>query len=86
MDVEYFGPNPQMTGWYLGALRAAEEMARALGDDAFATLGWSLGVGLELRSKGSSTGVRLDGSVLGGLDPNTDVLRLLGLHFIVGGR
>ncbi len=36
MDVEYFGPNPQMATWYLGALRAAEDMARALGDDAFA--------------------------------------------------
>lgn len=36
MDVEYYGPNPQMTGWYLGALRAAEEMALALGDKAFA--------------------------------------------------
>ena len=36
MDVEYFGPNPQMASWYLGALRAAEEMARALGDEAFA--------------------------------------------------
>ncbi len=37
MDVEYFGPNPQMGFWYLGALRAAEEMARAVGDDAFAS-------------------------------------------------
>ena len=36
MDVEYFGPNPQMTGWYLGALRAAEEMALALNDKSFA--------------------------------------------------
>jgi len=36
MDVEYYGPNPQMTGWYLGALRAAEEMARYLGEDEFA--------------------------------------------------
>ncbi len=36
MDVEYYGPNPQMTGWYLGALRACEAMARHLGDDAFA--------------------------------------------------
>ena len=36
MDVEYFGPNPQMTGWYLGALRAAEEMALALDDTSFA--------------------------------------------------
>lgn len=36
MDVEYFGPNPEMEGWYLGALRAGEEMARYLGDEAFA--------------------------------------------------
>lgn len=36
MDVEYYGPNPQMTGWYLGALRAAEEMARHLGETDFA--------------------------------------------------
>ncbi|MCJ8329417.1 MAG: hypothetical protein HRT89_03885, partial [Lentisphaeria bacterium] len=36
MDVEYYGPNPQMGCWYLGALRAAEEMASYLGDDAFA--------------------------------------------------
>ncbi|MCK7489588.1 MAG: non-lysosomal glucosylceramidase [Anaerotruncus sp.] len=28
MDVEYYGPNPQMELWYLGALRAAEEMAK----------------------------------------------------------
>lgn len=37
MDVEYFGPNPQMATWYLGALRAAEQMARALGESEFAT-------------------------------------------------
>jgi uncharacterized protein (DUF608 family) len=36
MDVEYFGPNPQMAGWYLGALRACEEMARYLGEGDFA--------------------------------------------------
>jgi len=36
MDVEYYGPNPQMGFWYLGALRAAEEMARHLGEDDFA--------------------------------------------------
>ena len=36
MDVEYFGPNPQMQGWYLAALRATEEMARHLGENAFA--------------------------------------------------
>jgi non-lysosomal glucosylceramidase len=35
MDVEYYGPNPQMGGWYLGALRSAEEMARYLGDADF---------------------------------------------------
>ena len=38
MDVEYFGPNPQMGGWYLGALRACEEMARYLGEDDFAAV------------------------------------------------
>jgi uncharacterized protein (DUF608 family) len=36
MDVEYYGPNPQMQIWYLGALRAAEEMARFLGEEDFA--------------------------------------------------
>ena len=36
MDVEYYGPNPQMGVWYLGALRAAEEMARHLGEEDFA--------------------------------------------------
>lgn len=36
MDVEYFGPNPQMGIWYLGALRAAEEMCRYAGDEDFA--------------------------------------------------
>jgi uncharacterized protein (DUF608 family) len=36
MDVEYYGPNPQMGLWYLGALRAAERMALYVGDKAFA--------------------------------------------------
>ena len=36
MDVEYYGPNPQMQIWYLGALRAGEEMATYVGDDEFA--------------------------------------------------
>lgn len=36
MDVNYSGPNPQMQFWYLGALRAAEKMAVALNDRAFA--------------------------------------------------
>jgi uncharacterized protein (DUF608 family) len=31
-DVEFFGPNPQCGIFYLGGLRAAEEMARAAGD------------------------------------------------------
>lgn len=42
MDVQYFGPNPQMGIWYLGALRAAEEMARYTGDVAFAKICRSL--------------------------------------------
>lgn len=36
MDVEYYGPNPQMGFWYLGALRACEEMASYLGEKDFA--------------------------------------------------
>ena len=36
MDVEYYGPNPQMGIWYLGALRAIEEIARHLDEDEFA--------------------------------------------------
>jgi non-lysosomal glucosylceramidase len=36
MDINYLGPNPQMAAWYLGALRASEEMAIYLKDNAFA--------------------------------------------------
>jgi uncharacterized protein (DUF608 family) len=36
MDVNYFGPNPQMGFWYMGALRAAEQMALAMKDRDFA--------------------------------------------------
>ena len=36
MDVEYYGPNPQMGFWYLGALKAAAAMAEHLGDEPFA--------------------------------------------------
>lgn len=36
MDVEYFGPNGQMTVWYLGALRAMVKMAEAKGDEELA--------------------------------------------------
>jgi len=35
-DVEFYGPNPMCGIYYLGALRAAEEMARAAGDAAAA--------------------------------------------------
>ncbi|MCL5745406.1 MAG: non-lysosomal glucosylceramidase [Acidobacteria bacterium] len=35
-DVEFYGPNPMCGIYYLGGLRACEEMARALGDNAFA--------------------------------------------------
>jgi non-lysosomal glucosylceramidase len=37
MDVEYYGPNPQMTIWYLGALRAMEEMALYMKDKEMAS-------------------------------------------------
>lgn len=35
MDVEYYGPNPQMEFWYLGALRAGQEMAKFMKDKDF---------------------------------------------------
>jgi uncharacterized protein (DUF608 family) len=38
MDVEYFGPNPLVQGWYLAALEASAAMAAAMGDDDFATV------------------------------------------------
>jgi uncharacterized protein (DUF608 family) len=36
LDMELFGPNAWLTGFYLGALRAGAEMADALGDPATA--------------------------------------------------
>lgn len=35
-DVEFYGPNPMCGIYYLGALRAAEEMGRAAGDNSSA--------------------------------------------------
>ena len=35
-DVEFYGPNPLCSVYYLGALRACEEMARVVGDPDFA--------------------------------------------------
>jgi non-lysosomal glucosylceramidase len=42
MDVEYYGPNPQMGIWYLGALKSAEQMALFMHDTAFASTCQSL--------------------------------------------
>ena len=36
MDVDYYGPNPQMQFWYFGALKASAAMARAMNDPVFA--------------------------------------------------
>jgi hypothetical protein len=36
-DIEFYGPNTMMGSLYLGALRAAEEMARHLGDEGSAS-------------------------------------------------
>lgn len=36
MDVAYYGPNPQMQFWYMGALRCTALMAVAMGDKPFA--------------------------------------------------
>jgi uncharacterized protein (DUF608 family) len=36
MDVEYYGPNPQMGFWYLAALKAGAAIADHVGDEPFA--------------------------------------------------
>jgi len=36
MDVEFYGPNPQIGCWYLAALRAGAEMAAHIGEADFA--------------------------------------------------
>lgn len=36
MDVDYYGPNPQMQFWYFGALKATAMMANTIGDTVFA--------------------------------------------------
>ena len=35
MDIEYYGPNPEIEFWYLGALKAASAMAAYVHDKAF---------------------------------------------------
>lgn len=35
MDIEYFGPNPEVEFWYLGALKAGAAMARHMKDKDF---------------------------------------------------
>jgi uncharacterized protein (DUF608 family) len=35
-DIEFYGPNPLSQSWYLGALAAGAEMARAVGEEAAA--------------------------------------------------
>lgn len=35
MDIEYYGPNPEIEFWYLGALKAASAMAKYLKDKDF---------------------------------------------------
>ena len=35
MDIEYFGPNPEIEFWYLGALKAASKMAHFMKDKEF---------------------------------------------------
>ncbi len=36
MDIEYYGPNPQMSAWYLAALKASKEMALRMKEGNFA--------------------------------------------------
>ena len=59
MDVEYFGPNPQMQFWYLGALKAMQQMAGHMGEKALAqkSVNPSLTTAVNGRTKTSLTGV-----------------------------
>ena len=57
MDVEYYGPNPQMGFWYLGALRSMQEMAAYMGDQDFAD---------ECRALYESGSVKLDERLFNG--------------------
>ena len=36
MDIEFFGPHPELQFWYLGALKATEQMALAMEEKKFA--------------------------------------------------
>src|SRR5947209_8370052 len=56
-DVEFFGPNPMCTVWYLAALAATARMARAVSDEAFAA------TCDDLRAKGSHW---VDGNLFNG--------------------
>jgi non-lysosomal glucosylceramidase len=38
MDIEYYGPNPEIEFWYLGALKAAAAMAHKVQDSEFETI------------------------------------------------
>lgn len=42
LDMELFGPNTWLTGYYLAALKAASEMATALGENDRASLYWTI--------------------------------------------
>ena len=37
MDIEYYGPNPEIEFWYLGALKAGAAMAKHMNDKEFET-------------------------------------------------
>src|SRR5207237_3250927 len=56
-DVEFFGPNPMCTVWYLAALAATAKMARLVGDGDFAA------ICDDLRAKGSRW---VDGNLFNG--------------------
>ncbi len=56
-DIEFYGPNTMCGSLYLGALRAAEELARALGEDVTAD---------EYRTRYEKGRARLDGELWNG--------------------
>ena len=78
-DVEFYGPNPLCGIYYLGALRAAEEMGRAAGDD---TLPMNIG-GCSIRVAAGLTLIYFATSFISsrfGLPPRPDLIATAQRH------
>ncbi|MDI7274499.1 MAG: GH116 family glycosyl-hydrolase [Anaerolineae bacterium] len=82
-DIEFWGPNTMVGSFYLGALRAAEEMARALGEEEEAQ---------EYRRLFESGRARMDAELFNGeyyeqrVDPQAHLVAPVDLSISMGGQ